>query len=39
MFSVRCEIFLVDVVLPTRNDLEARKRSISQPAEHQRILF
>jgi transposase len=33
------EITLVDVVLPTRNGVELRKRCISQPTEHQRILL
>jgi hypothetical protein len=33
------EIALVDVVLPTGNEVETRKRCISQPTEHQRILL
>ena len=33
------EITLVDVVLPTRQGVEVRKRCISQPTEHQRILL
>jgi len=33
------EIALVDVVLPTRTGVEVRKRCISQPTEHQRILL
>jgi transposase len=33
------EITLVDVVLPTRSGVELRKRCISQPTEHQRILL
>jgi transposase len=39
VFEELCEISLVDVVLPTRNGLEVRKRCISQPTEHQRILL
>jgi len=33
------EISLVDVILPTRQGVEVRKRCISQPTEHQRILL
>src|SRR6266481_1986445 len=39
VFEELCEISLVDVVLPTRNGLEVRKRCISHPTEHQRILL
>jgi hypothetical protein len=38
-FEELCEISLVDVILPTRNGVEVRKRCISQPTEHQRILL
>jgi len=38
VFDELCEISLVDVVLPTRQGVEVRKRCISQPTEHQRIL-
>jgi hypothetical protein len=38
VFEELSEIALVDVVLPTRNGVEVRKRCISQPTEHQRIL-
>lgn len=39
VFAELSEITLVDVVLPTRNGVEIRKRCISQPTEHQRILL
>ncbi len=39
VFEELSEITLVDVVLPTRNGVELRKRCISQPTEHQRILL
>jgi transposase len=39
VFEELSEIALVDVVLPTRNGVELRKRCISQPTEHQRILL
>ena len=39
VFEELSEITLVDVVLPTRNGVEIRKRCISQPTEHQRILL
>lgn len=39
VFEELSEIALVDVVLPTRNGVEIRKRCISQPTEHQRILL
>jgi transposase len=39
VFEELSEITLVDVVLPTRNGFEIRKRCISQPTEHQRILL
>src|SRR6266852_268352 len=39
VFEELSEITLVDVVLPTRNGVEVRKRCISQPTEHQRILL
>ena len=39
VFKELSEITLVDVVLPTRNGVEIRKRCISQPTEHQRILL
>jgi hypothetical protein len=39
VFEELCEISLVDVVLPTRQGLEVRKRCIGQPTEHQRILL
>src|SRR3989440_258375 len=39
VFEELCEISLVDVVLPTRQGVEVRKRCISQPTEHQRILL
>jgi len=39
VFEELSEISLVDVVLPTRNGVEVRKRCISQPTEHQRILL
>jgi hypothetical protein len=33
------QIRLVDVVLPTRDGLELRKRRVSRPTEHQAILL
>jgi transposase len=39
VFAELSEITLVDVVLPTRQGVEVRKRCISQPTEHQRILL
>ena len=39
VFEELCEISLVDVILPTRQGVEVRKRCISQPTEHQRILL
>jgi len=39
IFEELCEISLVDVILPTRHGVEVRKRCISQPTEHQRILL
>ncbi len=39
VFEELSEITLVDVVLPTRSGVELRKRCISQPTEHQRILL
>jgi transposase len=39
IFEELCKISLVDVILPTRNGVEVRKRCISQPTEHQRILL
>ena len=39
VFEELSEITLVDVVLPTRDGVEIRKRCISQPTEHQRILL
>jgi transposase len=39
VFEELSEIALVDVVLPTRSGVEVRKRCISQPTEHQRILL
>ena len=39
VFEELCEISLVDVVLPTRQGVEVRKRCISHPTEHQRILL
>jgi len=39
VFEELSEISLVDVVLPTRHGVEVRKRCISQPTEHQRILL
>jgi transposase len=39
VFEELSEITLVDVVLPTRQGAEIRKRCISQPTEHQRILL
>jgi transposase len=39
VFEELSEITLVDVVLPIRNGVEIRKRCISQPTEHQRILL
>jgi hypothetical protein len=39
VFEELSEITLVDVALPTRSGVELRKRCISQPTEHQRILL
>src|SRR6516225_1056107 len=39
VFKELSDITLVDVVLPTHNGVEIRKRCISQPTEHQRILL
>jgi hypothetical protein len=39
VFEELSEIALVALVLPTRNGVEIRKRCISQPTEHQRILL
>jgi transposase len=39
VFAELSEIALVDVVLPTRNGITLRKRCISQPNPHQRILL
>ncbi|MCL6546499.1 MAG: IS1634 family transposase [Bryobacteraceae bacterium] len=39
VFQTLSEIALVDVVLPTRSGTVIRKRCISQPTEHQRILL
>jgi transposase len=39
VFEELSEITLVDVLLPTRSGVELRKRCISQPTEHQRILL
>jgi transposase len=39
VFESLSEITLVDVVLPTRSGTAIRKRCISQPTEHQRILL
>ncbi len=39
VFAELCQIRLVDVVLPTRNGLELRKRCISRPTEHQALLL
>src|SRR5215469_11279778 len=39
VFKELSDITLVDVLLPTRNGVEIRKRCISQPTEHQRILL
>jgi hypothetical protein len=33
------KINLVDVVLPTSTDIEIRKRCITRPTEHQKILL
>ena len=39
VFEALSEITLVDVVLPTRSGTTIRKRCISQPTEHQKILL
>lgn len=39
VFEELSEITMVDVILPTRQGVEIRKRCISQPTEHQRILL
>jgi len=39
VFDELAQLRLVDVVLPTRNGIEIRKRCISQPTEHQAILL
>jgi hypothetical protein len=39
VFEELSELTMVDVVLPTRNGVEIRKRCISQPTERQRILL
>jgi hypothetical protein len=39
IFAELSQIRLVDVILPTRNGLELRKRCISRPTEHQAILL
>jgi hypothetical protein len=39
IFAELSQIRLVDVVLPTRDGLELRKRCISRPTEHQAILL
>ena len=39
VFEELSEITLVDVILPTRGGVELRKRCISQPTDHQRILL
>ncbi len=39
VFAELSEIRLVDVVLPTRDGLELRKRCVSRPTEHQAILL
>ena len=39
VFEELSEITLVDVVLPTRSGVALRRRCISQPTEHQRILL
>ena len=39
VFKELSDITLVDVLLPTRSGVEIRKRCISQPTEHQRILL
>ena len=39
VFEALSEITLVDVVLPTRSGTGIRKRCISQPTEHQKILL
>ena len=39
VFEALSEITLVDVVLPTRSGTVIRKRCISQPTEHQKILL
>ena len=39
VFAELSQIRLVDVVLPTRDGLELRKRCVSRPTEHQAILL
>jgi transposase len=39
VFAELSQIRLVDVILPTRDGLELRKRCISRPTEHQAILL
>ena len=39
ILSEMSEIRLVDVVLPTREGIEIRKRCVSQPTDHQQILL
>ena len=39
VFDELAQLRLVDVVPPTRNGIEIRKRCISQPTEHQAILL
>jgi len=39
VFDELSRIKLVDVILPTRNGVEIRKRCVSRPSEHQQILL
>ncbi len=39
VFAELKQIGLVDVVLPTKNGIDIRKRCVTQPAEHQAILL
>jgi hypothetical protein len=39
VFAELSQIRLVDVVLPTRNGVDLRKRCVSRPTEHQAILL
>lgn len=39
VFAELQQISLVDVVLPTKNGIEIRKRCVTQPTEHQAILL